>query len=200
MTGVQTCALPIWLVLSTHHHHPEVSTGFARNDMLRNWCYILCHPLLCQSGTKEDVAKINASIFAIRGKIRRSIVLRTNVIYEVSILFFSDMILALMDDQFLLRGRWPMKRYKTVLSIRSLVSRAHTFLSSEPTPSFLLMDVQGTVIATYIYQLIEGEVRVEKIEWRKEPEAVLPTSRSGAMSQNISSPTSGSPIAGGSVW
>ena len=87
-----------------------------------------------------------------------------------------------------------------MLSIRSLVSRAHTFLSSEPTPSFVLMDVQGTVIVTYIYQLIEGEVRVEKIEWRKEPEAVFPTSRSGAMPQNIPSPTSGSPIAGGSVW
>ena len=28
------------------------------------------------------------------------------------------------------------------------------------------MDIQGPVVVTYVYQLIEGEVRVEKIEWR----------------------------------
>jgi len=62
------------------------------------------------------------------------------------------------------------------------------------------MDIQGTVIVTYIYQLVEGEVRVEKIEWRKEPEAVLPTPRSGAMPRDIPSPAPGSPITGGAVW
>lgn len=35
-------------------------------------------------------------------------------------------------------------------------------------PSFALMDIQGPVIVTYVYQLVEGEVRVEKVEWRKE--------------------------------
>jgi vacuolar protein sorting-associated protein 29 len=29
------------------------------------------------------------------------------------------------------------------------------------------MDIQGPVVVTYVYQLIEGEVRVEKIEYRK---------------------------------
>jgi hypothetical protein len=33
------------------------------------------------------------------------------------------------------------------------------------------MDIQGTVVVTYLYQLVEGEVRVEKIEWRKDIEA-----------------------------
>jgi vacuolar protein sorting-associated protein 29 len=42
----------------------------------------------------------------------------------------------------------------------------------EPTPSFALMDIQGPVIVTYVYQLIEGEVRVEKVEFRKEVEPV----------------------------
>ena len=28
------------------------------------------------------------------------------------------------------------------------------------------MDIQGPVVVTYVYQLIEGEVRVEKVEWR----------------------------------
>jgi hypothetical protein len=30
---------------------------------------------------------------------------------------------------------------------------------SDATPSFALMDVQGPVIVTYVYQLVEGEVR-----------------------------------------
>lgn len=38
----------------------------------------------------------------------------------------------------------------------------------DPVPSFALMDIQGPVIVTYVYQLVEGEVRVEKVEWRKE--------------------------------
>jgi hypothetical protein len=28
------------------------------------------------------------------------------------------------------------------------------------------MDIQGPVVVTYVYQLIEGEVRAEKVEWR----------------------------------
>ena len=36
-----------------------------------------------------------------------------------------------------------------------------------PTPSFALLDIQGTVVVTYVYQLVDGEVRVEKIEYRK---------------------------------
>ncbi|KII91402.1 hypothetical protein PLICRDRAFT_69787, partial [Plicaturopsis crispa FD-325 SS-3] len=39
--------------------------------------------------------------------------------------------------------------------------------ASSPTPSFALMDIQGPVVVTYVYQLVEGEVRVEKVEWRK---------------------------------
>lgn len=37
------------------------------------------------------------------------------------------------------------------------------------------MDIQGPVVVTYVYQLVEGEVRVEKIEYRKEVEAPKPT-------------------------
>ncbi|KAF9366568.1 Vacuolar protein sorting-associated protein 29 [Mortierella sp. NVP85] len=35
------------------------------------------------------------------------------------------------------------------------------------TPSFVLMDLQGSVVVLYVYQLIEGEVKVERIEYRK---------------------------------
>lgn len=71
--------------------------------------------------------------------------------------------------------------------------------NSDPTPSFALMDIQGSVVVTYVYQLIEGEVRVEKIEWRKEQEPVLGVPRSTVMPQNIPSPIPGSPQ-GSSVW
>jgi vacuolar protein sorting-associated protein 29 len=37
---------------------------------------------------------------------------------------------------------------------------------TDATPSFALMDIQGPVITTYVYQLIENEVRVEKVEFR----------------------------------
>ncbi|THH13599.1 hypothetical protein EW146_g6641 [Bondarzewia mesenterica] len=43
--------------------------------------------------------------------------------------------------------------------------------NGDPTPSFALMDIQGPVVVTYVYQLIDGEVRVEKIEFRKDADA-----------------------------
>lgn len=60
------------------------------------------------------------------------------------------------------------------------------------------MDIQGAVIVTYFYQIHEGEVRVEKIEWRREvPPVASPVPRSGALPQSI--PTSPAPAAQ-SVW
>lgn len=76
-----------------------------------------------------------------------------------------------------------------------------TFLflaSSDITPSFALMDIQGPVVVTYVYQLIEGEVRVEKIEYRKEPEPVREAPRPTAMPQSI--PSSPGPQHVQSVW
>jgi uncharacterized membrane protein YgcG len=65
------------------------------------------------------------------------------------------------------------------------------YIYSETTPSFALMDIQGSVVVTYVYQLIEGEVRVEKIEWRKENEPA-PVPRSNVLPQNIPSPNNNS--------
>ncbi|KAJ7925157.1 Metallo-dependent phosphatase [Mycena leptocephala] len=67
--------------------------------------------------------------------------------------------------------------------------------NGDPTPSFALMDIQGPVVVTYVYQLIEGEVRVEKIEWRKEDDT--PPARNAP--PPISSPPPGSPQPAG-VW
>ena len=51
-------------------------------------------------------------------------------------------------------------------------------LPSDPTPTFALMDIQGPVVVTYVYQLVEGEVRVEKIEYRKDIETAKEPPRS----------------------
>ncbi|KAG6866153.1 Vacuolar protein sorting-associated protein 29 [Blastosporella zonata] len=71
--------------------------------------------------------------------------------------------------------------------------------NGDPIPSFALMDIQGPVIVTYVYQLIDGEVRVEKIEWRKELEVVPGAPRSAVLPRDIPSPAPGSPQSG-SVW
>jgi vacuolar protein sorting-associated protein 29 len=34
-------------------------------------------------------------------------------------------------------------------------------------PSFVLLDVQEKMIATYVYQLINGVVKVDKIDYKK---------------------------------
>src|SRR5258708_1855832 len=55
----------------------------------------------------------------------------------------------------------------------------------DPTPSFALMDIQGPVVVTYVYQLVEGEVRVEKIEYRKDVDHFKEPPRSAASPQNV---------------
>jgi vacuolar protein sorting-associated protein 29 len=39
--------------------------------------------------------------------------------------------------------------------------------NGEPTPSFVLMDIQGSTVVTYVYQLVNDEVKVEKLEYKK---------------------------------
>lgn len=41
------------------------------------------------------------------------------------------------------------------------------FLSRNIIPSFVLMDIQASTVVTYVYQLIEGDVKVERIDFKK---------------------------------
>lgn len=44
-------------------------------------------------------------------------------------------------------------------AFKSTFEQLHfTDLTSDATPSFALLDVQGPVIVTYVYQLVDGEV------------------------------------------
>eukprot|EP01094_Clydonella_sp_ATCC50884_P004375 TRINITY_DN133_c0_g1_i1.p1 TRINITY_DN133_c0_g1~~TRINITY_DN133_c0_g1_i1.p1 ORF type:complete len:184 (-),score=64.42 TRINITY_DN133_c0_g1_i1:338-889(-) len=45
---------------------------------------------------------------------------------------------------------------------------AYSPFNSDVTPSFVLMDVQGGHVIVYIYQLVDGEVKVTKQEYTKE--------------------------------
>lgn len=38
--------------------------------------------------------------------------------------------------------------------------------ANEPIPSFVLMDIQGSSVVTYVYKLIDDEVKVEKLEYK----------------------------------
>ncbi|KAJ9115026.1 Vacuolar protein sorting-associated protein 29 [Naganishia vaughanmartiniae] len=66
--------------------------------------------------------------------------------------------------------------------------------NGEATPSFALMDVQGGVLVTYVYQLVDGEVKVDKVEYRK-PEP--PASRdNGTVAANLGASVNAMSIGG----
>ncbi|GAB6028595.1 Vacuolar protein sorting-associated protein 29 [Chamberlinius hualienensis] len=44
---------------------------------------------------------------------------------------------------------------------------AYSPLESDVIPSFVLMDIQSSTVVTYVYQLIGTEVKVERIEYKK---------------------------------
>jgi len=68
---------------------------------------------------------------------------------------------------------------------------------SDATPSFALRDIQWSVIVTFVYQLIDGEVRVDKIEYRKSDTPPRPTP---AAQQGMTSPKPTPPRGAESVW
>lgn len=42
-----------------------------------------------------------------------------------------------------------------------------SFENEQPNPSFVLMDVNGSSLVAYVYELVGDEVKVDKIEWSK---------------------------------
>lgn len=63
------------------------------------------------------------------------------------------------------------------------------------------MDIQGPVVVTYVYQQVDAEVRVEKIEFRKDTEVFREAPRSTVMPQSIpTSPVPGQTGAAQGVW
>jgi len=44
---------------------------------------------------------------------------------------------------------------------------AYSPLNEDPVPTFVLMDIQGAHVITYVYQLKGGDVKVDKMEYTK---------------------------------
>ena len=44
---------------------------------------------------------------------------------------------------------------------------AYSALESDAVPSFALMDIQSSTVVVYVYRLINGEVKVERTEYKK---------------------------------
>ena len=44
---------------------------------------------------------------------------------------------------------------------------AYSAMDTDITPSFILMDIQSSTVVTYVYQLIDDEVKVDRIEYKK---------------------------------
>ncbi|KAI8090184.1 vacuolar sorting protein vps29 [Gilbertella persicaria] len=45
--------------------------------------------------------------------------------------------------------------------------------ANDPIPSFVLMDIQGNQVVTYVYKLIDDEVKVEKLEYKRASETKM---------------------------
>ena len=55
------------------------------------------------------------------------------------------------------------------MCIRDSATGAYSGQTSEVKPGFLLMDVKGTDVTTYVYSLTpEGEVKVDKAPYSKQ--------------------------------
>ncbi|KAF8149165.1 hypothetical protein B0H34DRAFT_735166 [Crassisporium funariophilum] len=74
------------------------------------YCSILS---FANSKHEPEIQQIISSLIAIRSKLDRSAVLRTNVIYEFS-----------------LRGRWPAKRYQQIVDLQTAISYSLSHLMS----------------------------------------------------------------------
>ena len=47
------------------------------------------------------------------------------------------------------------------------ITGAYSPLDDQVVPSFILMDIQSGTVVTYVYQLVEDDVKVERIEFKK---------------------------------
>ncbi len=65
-----------------------------------------------------DSQQVITSLIAIRSKLNRSAVLKTNVIYEVRLRSYKFKAILIILAQFSLRGRWPAQRYQKILELQ----------------------------------------------------------------------------------
>ncbi|RDB29703.1 Uncharacterized protein C57A7.05 [Hypsizygus marmoreus] len=135
---------------SSIRHYSRATLATTSAEIGSIYCAILSY---ANSRRGEDVHEINAGLIALRSKLRRSAVVRTNVIYEFS-----------------LRGRWPAERYHALFEIELQIAYALSHLMSvfkhlEPAwarallrrTRFLDTDFQGDILA--VITMISSSLR-----------------------------------------
>ncbi|CAG8495077.1 4389_t:CDS:2 [Paraglomus brasilianum] len=149
---------------------------------------IICTGNVCDKETFDYLRTVAADIHIVRGdydefanwplsKIITHGPLRIGVLHGHQVIPVGDTeslstVARQMDVDILLTGhthRFEAFEYegKFFVNPGSATGAYSGFSAEEVKPSFVLMDIQGSVVVTYIYQLIDGEVKVEKAEYRK---------------------------------
>ncbi|KAF7362009.1 Vacuolar protein sorting-associated protein 29 [Mycena venus] len=166
---------------------------------------ILCTGNVCDKETYEYLRTISPDVNVVKGDYDETSSFPSSITVvhspiKIGVIHGHQSVPCARTRQQILReprlGNWRVDGcFQWVLFLSQHPPSAKRVFLSDPTPSFALMDIQGPVVVTYVYQLIEGEVRVEKIEWRKEDD--VPPPRGAA--PPIGSPPPGSPQPAG-VW
>ncbi|TFK26019.1 Metallo-dependent phosphatase [Coprinopsis marcescibilis] len=156
---------------------------------------ILCTGNVCDKETYEYLRTISPDVDVVKGDYDESSVFLSSVTVQHNTVGDVESLGAIarqMDVDVLVSGHTHIfqaieNNNKFLVNPGPASGAWSGVFTSDPISSFALMDIQGNVVVTYVYQLIEGEVRVEKIEWRKEAEVLRDATKSTVMPQNIPS-------------
>ncbi|CAG8605698.1 5631_t:CDS:2 [Dentiscutata erythropus] len=149
---------------------------------------IICTGNVCDKETFDYLRTIAADVHVVRGdydefpnwplsKVITHGPLRIGVLHGHQVIPVGDaeslsIIARQMDADILLTGhthRFEAIEYegKFFVNPGSATGAYSGFCTEDIKPSFVLMDIQGSVVVTYVYRLVDGDVKVDKIEYRK---------------------------------
>ncbi|RIB08417.1 Metallo-dependent phosphatase-like protein [Gigaspora rosea] len=149
---------------------------------------IICTGNVCDKETFDYLRTIAADVHVVRGdydefptwplsKVITHGPLRIGVLHGHQVIPVGDaeslsIVARQMDADILLTGhthRFEAIEYegKFFVNPGSATGAYSGFCTEDIKPSFVLMDIQGSVVVTYVYRLVDGDVKVDKIEYRK---------------------------------
>ncbi|UOH79170.1 hypothetical protein LQV05_000160 [Cryptococcus neoformans] len=138
---------------------------------------IICTGNVCDKETYDYLRTTAPEVHVVRGEFDEHQSLRIGVVHGQQVVPAGDpdMLAALarqMDVDVLISGgthRFESFEFEGRFFVNpgSATGAWSSLWNGEVTPSFALMDIQGPVIVTYVYQLVDGEVKVDKVEYRK---------------------------------
>ncbi|RKP09777.1 putative vacuolar protein sorting 29 [Thamnocephalis sphaerospora] len=156
---------------------------------------ILCTGNVCDRSTYDHLRTVAADLHVVKGdmdercskasfpatKVIQHGALRVGLLHGHQVIPWGDSIALSMaaremDADILISGHTHQveaieREGRFYVNPGSATGAFNSTSGSDSIPSFVLMDIQNTTAVTYIYQLIDGEVKVEKIEYRKDTRA-----------------------------